>query len=61
MFLAAAKVGGILANDHLPGGLPLRDNLLIELNVIDAAYRHGVRSSYSWEALAFTPSLRPNP
>jgi GDP-L-fucose synthase len=42
VFLAAAKVGGILANDTHPAEF-LRDNLAIELNVIDAAYRNGVR------------------
>lgn len=42
VFLAAAKVGGILANDTCPGDF-IRDNLLIQLNVIDAALRHGAR------------------
>jgi GDP-L-fucose synthase len=41
VFLAAAKVGGILANFTYPADF-LRDNLAIELNVIDAAYRHKV-------------------
>lgn len=40
--LAAAKVGGILANDRL-GGDFIRENLLIQTHVIDAAQRHGVR------------------
>jgi len=40
VFLAAAKVGGILANDT-QGGDFIRDNLLIQTHVIDAAYRHG--------------------
>ena len=40
VFLAAAKVGGILANDT-QGGDFIRDNLKIQTNVIDAAYRHG--------------------
>ncbi len=40
VFLAAAKVGGILANDRY-GGDFIRDNLAIQTNVIDAAYRHG--------------------
>lgn len=40
VFLAAARVGGILANDTYPADF-LRDNLQIEVNVIDAAYRHG--------------------
>jgi len=42
VFLAAAKVGGILANDSYPADF-LRENLGIELNVIDAAWRSGVR------------------
>lgn len=42
VFMAAAKVGGILANSTLPVQF-LRDNLAIALNTIDAAYRHGVR------------------
>jgi GDP-L-fucose synthase len=41
VFLAAAKVGGILANDTY-GGEFIRDNLLIQTNVIDAAHRNGV-------------------
>lgn len=40
IFLAAAKVGGILANDTYPADF-IRDNLLIQLNVIEAARRHG--------------------
>ena len=40
--LAAAKVGGILANDRF-GADFIRENLLIQTNVIDAAWRHGVR------------------
>lgn len=40
VFLAAAKVGGILANDT-HGGDFIRENLLIQTNVIDAAYRNG--------------------
>jgi GDP-L-fucose synthase len=40
--LAAAKVGGILANATEPADF-LSDNLQIQLNVIDAAQRHGVR------------------
>lgn len=42
VFLAAAKVGGILANDSYPADF-IRDNLLIQSNVIDAAYRSGTR------------------
>lgn len=42
IFLAAAKVGGILANDTYPADF-IRDNLLIQLNVIEAARRHGAK------------------
>ena len=49
IFLAAAKVGGIHANDSYPADF-IRDNLLIQTNVIDAAYRNGC------EKLAFLGS-----
>jgi GDP-L-fucose synthase len=42
VFLAAAKVGGIVANDTY-GGDFIRDNLLIQTNVIDSAHRSGVK------------------
>ncbi|MEQ1688389.1 MAG: GDP-L-fucose synthase [Sphingopyxis sp.] len=42
VFLAAARVGGIHANNTRPVDF-LRDNLLIETNIIDAAHRHGVQ------------------
>ncbi|MBK5910391.1 GDP-fucose synthetase [Rhodothalassium salexigens] len=41
VFLAAAKVGGILANDHSPADF-LYDNLMIEANLIHAAHQTGV-------------------
>lgn len=41
VLLAAAKVGGILANSSFPAGF-IRDNLAIALNVINAAWRVGV-------------------
>ena len=41
IFLAAAKVGGIMANDRYPATF-LYDNLMIEANVIHAAHRVGV-------------------
>lgn len=41
VFLAAAKVGGILANDRYPADF-LYDNLILEANVIHAAHRAGV-------------------
>ncbi|MCU0664880.1 MAG: GDP-L-fucose synthase [Myxococcota bacterium] len=42
VFLAAAKVGGIKANDTYPADF-IRINLQIQTNVIDASYRHGVQ------------------
>jgi GDP-L-fucose synthase len=42
VFLAAAKVGGIAANASHPAEF-VRENLLIQTHVIDAAWRHGVR------------------
>ena len=41
VFLAAAKVGGILANDSYPADF-LYENLMIEANIIEAAHRTGV-------------------
>lgn len=42
VFLAAAKVGGIRANEKYPADF-IYENLLIQANVIDAAFRYGVR------------------
>ena len=42
VFLAAAKVGGIGANSEYPAEF-IYDNLMIQTNIIDAAYRHGVK------------------
>jgi GDP-L-fucose synthase len=41
VFIAAAKVGGILANDSYPADF-LYENLMIEANIIEAAFRHDV-------------------
>ena len=42
VFLAAAKVGGIVSNNTYPADF-IRINLQIEINIIDACYRHGVK------------------
>jgi GDP-L-fucose synthase len=42
VFLAAAKVGGIAANDAYPAEF-IQQNLAIQLNVIDQSWRHGVK------------------
>jgi GDP-L-fucose synthase len=60
VFLSAAKVGGILANDTYPADF-LRDNLAIELNVIDAAYRNGVRKLLFLGSSCVYPKLAHQP
>ena len=60
VFLAAAKVGGILANSAHPAEF-LRDNLQIQTNVIDAAYRHGVRKLLFLGSSCIYPKLAPQP
>ena len=60
VFLAAAKVGGILANATYPAEF-LRDNLAIELNVIHAAWRHGVRKLCFLGSSCIYPKLAPQP
>ena len=42
VFLAAAKVGGILANDSCPADF-IRENLAVQLNVIHEAWRAGAK------------------
>ncbi|MEP7311097.1 MAG: GDP-L-fucose synthase [Pseudomonadota bacterium] len=42
VYLAAAKVGGILANDSRPAEF-IHENLVMQTNIIDAAYRNGVK------------------
>jgi GDP-L-fucose synthase len=60
VFVAAAKVGGILANSTYPVDF-LRDNLIIELNVMEAAYRHGVKKLESLGSSCIYPKLAPQP
>jgi GDP-L-fucose synthase len=60
VFLAAAKVGGIQANDAYPADF-IRDNLLIEINVIDSAYRCGVRKLEFLGSSCIYPRLAPQP
>ena len=60
VFLAAAKVGGILANSTYPVEF-LRDNLIVELNVMDAAYRHGVKKLEALGSSCIYPKLAPQP
>ena len=60
VFLAAARVGGILANDRYPADF-LYDNLMIEANVIHAAYRHGVGKLLFLGSTCIYPRLAPQP
>lgn len=60
VFLAAARVGGILANSTYPAQF-LRDNLLIQANVIDAAYRHGARKLLFLGSSCIYPKNAPQP
>ena len=60
VFLAAARVGGILANDSFPAQF-LRDNLAIQTNVIDAAWRHGTRKLLFLGSSCVYPREAPQP
>jgi GDP-L-fucose synthase len=60
VFLAAAKVGGILANDSYPAEF-IYDNLMIEANVIDAALHHGVKKLLVLGSTCIYPKLAPQP
>src|SRR6476619_6140480 len=60
VFLAAAKVGGIHANNSYPAEF-LFDNLQIQNNVIDAAYRHGAKKLTFLGSSCIYPKLAPQP
>jgi GDP-L-fucose synthase len=60
VFLAAAKVGGIVANDTYPADF-IRENLEIQTNVIDAAYRSGVKRLLFLGSSCIYPKLCPQP
>ena len=60
VFLAAAKVGGILANDTRPADF-LVDNLLIETNIIKAAFENGVGKLMFLGSSCIYPKLAPQP
>ena len=60
VFLAAAKVGGILANDSYPATF-LYDNLMIEANVIEAAHRFDVEKLLFLGSSCIYPRLAPQP
>lgn len=58
--LAAAKVGGILANDTRPAEF-IHTNLEIQTNVIDAAYRTGVKRLLFLGSSCIYPKMAPQP
>jgi GDP-L-fucose synthase len=60
VFLAAAKVGGIKANDSFPADF-IRVNLQIQTNVIDAAQRHGVEKLLFLGSSCIYPKHAPQP
>ena len=60
VFLAAAKVGGIVANDSYSGEF-IRDNLMIQTNVIDAAYRNGVKKLVFLGSTCIYPKFAEQP
>jgi GDP-L-fucose synthase len=60
VFLAAAKVGGIQANNTYRGAF-LYDNLMIEANVIHSAYRHQTQKLLFLGSSCIYPKLCPQP
>ena len=60
IFVAAAKVGGILANDSYPADF-LYDNLMIEANIIAAAQRIGVKKLLFLGSSCIYPKFAPQP
>ena len=60
IFVAAAKVGGILANDTFPADF-LYDNLMIQANIVEAAYRSGVGKLMLLGSSCIYPKLAPQP
>lgn len=60
VFLAAAKVGGIHANNSSPADF-IRDNLLIQTNIVDAAWRHGTKKLLFLGSSCIYPKFAPQP
>ncbi len=60
VFVAAAMVGGINANDTYPADF-IRVNLQIQTNIIDAAYRHHVKKLLFLGSSCIYPKLAPQP
>ena len=60
VYLAAARVGGIHANNTYPAEF-IYDNLMVQSNVIDAAFRNGVRKLLFLGSSCIYPKLAPQP
>lgn len=60
VYLAAAKVGGIYANNTYPADF-IRINQQIQINVIDAAFRYGVKKLLFLGSSCIYPKLAPQP
>ena len=60
VFLAAAKVGGIMANSKAPADF-MYDNMILEMNVINAAWKNGCRKLEFLGSSCIYPRLAPQP
>lgn len=60
VYLAAAKVGGIHANNTYPAEF-IYDNLMMEANIIHAAHRHGVQKLLFLGSSCIYPRMAPQP
>ena len=60
VFLAAAKVGGILANSTYPAEF-IYDNIMISTNIIHASYKYGVKKLLNLGSSCIYPKLAPQP
>jgi GDP-L-fucose synthase len=60
VYLAAAKVGGILANDTYPADF-IYENLMVETNVIHEAWRAGVKKMLFLGSSCIYPRMAPQP
>lgn len=60
VFLAAAKVGGIVANAEAPADF-MWGNMMLEMNVIHSAWKHGVKKLEFLGSSCIYPRLAPQP
>src|SRR3989338_1490150 len=60
VFLAAAKVGGIMANNTYPADF-IRENLIVQTNVLHEAYKSGVKKLLFLGSSCIYPKLAPQP